>query len=153
MSLILGEAERAHIAREGRDAYPNECCGFLLGREIDGRARVEEVLPAVNARDDSPRNRYLIPPEAFVRVQREATARGRDIVGFYHSHPDVEARPSAFDQDHAWPGYYYVIVSVLGGAPAELRAWRLRGDRDAFDEVNAEAASPSRPSPEESRTP
>jgi proteasome lid subunit RPN8/RPN11 len=55
-------------------------------------------------------------------------------VGFYHSHPDVEARPSAFDRDHAWSGYSYVIVSVRGGVPRETRSWELRPDRSAFDE-------------------
>ena len=145
MSLILGDVERACIAAEGRRTYPNECCGFLLGRDVGEHAQVEEVVPAVNARDDSPRNRYLIPPEAFLHVQRDANARGLDIVGFYHSHPDVEAYPSAFDREHAWNGYYYVIVSVREGEPREVRAWRLRDERDGFDEavpeISLEAAA------------
>jgi len=32
------------------------------------------------------------------------------------------------------PWYSYVIVSVQQGEPGELRSWRLRDDRSAFDE-------------------
>ena len=144
MTLLLASEHQARIADEGRAAYPHECCGFLVGRFAGERAEVEEIRPAHNAREDSPRNRYLIPPEVFMRAQRQALAEGRDIVGFYHSHPDVAAAPSAFDRDHAWPGYHYVIVSVQQGEPGELRAWRLRAERDAFDETPVETPSPIR---------
>ena len=69
-----------------------------------------------------------------MHVEKEAHERGLEVVGFYHSHPDVEARPSAFDRDHAWSGYSYVIVSVRGGTAQETRSWELRPDRSAFDE-------------------
>jgi len=55
------------------------------------------------------------------------------VVGFYHSHPDHPARPSAFDLEHAWPFYSYVIVSVEDGAVADMRSWRLRDDRSEFE--------------------
>jgi proteasome lid subunit RPN8/RPN11 len=57
-----------------------------------------------------------------------------DVVGFYHSHPDVAARPSEFDKEHAWPYYSYVIVSVRGGQPFEMTSWRLAEDRSIFTE-------------------
>jgi proteasome lid subunit RPN8/RPN11 len=56
------------------------------------------------------------------------------LIGFYHSHPDHPARPSQFDLEHAWPNFSYPIVSVLDGRAADLRSWRLRADRTAFDE-------------------
>ena len=131
-------AIRAH----GKETYPHECCGFLVGRA----GEVVELARASNAREDSPKNRYLIPPVEFVRVQREADARGLDIVGFYHSHPDHPARPSAFDREHAWPGYAYLIVAVAKGVPDELRGFRF----DAPDEPFAEIELDLVPVPEES---
>ena len=133
----LVEAIRGH----GRETYPHECCGFLVGRN----GEVLELARASNAREDSPQNRYLIPPVEFVRVQREADARGLDIVGFYHSHPDHPARPSAFDREHAWPGYAYLIVAVDKGVPEELRGFRF----DEPDEPFAEIALDLVPVPEE----
>ncbi|MEP7027914.1 MAG: M67 family metallopeptidase [Candidatus Eisenbacteria bacterium] len=128
------DAIRAH----GRETYPHECCGFLLGAPQAGEA--VELLRASNAREDSPQNRYLIPPVEFVRAQRDADQRGLDIVGFYHSHPDHPARPSAFDRDHAWPGYAYLIAEVRGGEPLDLRGFRLETVGGVFHEISLEEA-------------
>jgi proteasome lid subunit RPN8/RPN11 len=105
----------------------------MLGRVVDGTKIIEEVKAVENARLDSPRNRYLIPPDEVVRGDRYARERGLDILGFYHSHPNVAARPSEFDREHAWPWYSYVIVSVQEGAAAELHSWVLRDDRSQFE--------------------
>ena len=48
-------------------------------------------------------------------------------------HPDVEARPSAYDIEHAWPVYSYIIVSVENAAPGQMTCWVLRDDRSQFD--------------------
>ena len=55
------------------------------------------------------------------------------MLGIFHSHPDHPALPSAFDLEHAWPYYSYVIVSVLQREVEETRAWRLAADRSRFD--------------------
>jgi len=136
----LVEAIRAH----GKESYPYECCGFLVGRT----GEVLELARASNAREDSPQNRYLIPPVEFVRVQRAADARGLDIVGFYHSHPDHPARPSAFDREHAWPNYAYLIVAVDKGVPGELRGFRFDEPDEPFAEINLDLVPV--PVPEES---
>jgi len=134
VSLVMAREHMERIGGEGRASYPEECCGFLLGEWRPDGKQVRDVKAVDNARTDSPHNRYLIPPEVFLRVEKEARERALEVVGFYHSHPDVEARPSAFDRDHAWSGYSYVIVSVRGGVPHETRSWELRPDRTAFDE-------------------
>ena len=68
------------------------------------------------------------------RAEAEADRSGRRLLGFYHSHPDHPAEPSAFDLEHAWPNLSYVIVSVRGGRVDQIRSWRLRHDRLQFDE-------------------
>jgi proteasome lid subunit RPN8/RPN11 len=55
------------------------------------------------------------------------------VLGFFHSHPDHPARPSAFDLEHAWPYYSYLIVSVVDGKVAGIASWRLAADRTRFD--------------------
>ena len=129
----LVEAIRAH----GKETYPHECCGFLLG--VPGEVR--EIARASNARADSPQNRYLIPPIEFVRVQRDADARGLDVIGFYHSHPDHPARPSAFDREHAWPGYAYLIAAVADGLPGELRGFCFEEPDEPFAEIELDLAA------------
>ena len=124
------QAIRAHAAKD----YPHECCGFLVGRADGETVTVSRTVPAANTRDDSPRNRFEIDPGDLVKTDRAARADGLGVVGFYHSHPDAPARPSEFDREHAWPGYCYVIVSVLAGQPKEMRNWQLTEDHQAFSE-------------------
>jgi proteasome lid subunit RPN8/RPN11 len=133
MSLLLRAAHTAQVHSHLCRSYPEEGCGVLLGRERDGVREVERIFELDNRREDSRHNRYVISPEQFLRAEQEARAAGLDVLGFYHSHPDHPARPSAFDLEHGWPWYSYVIASVEHGRVADLRSWRLRDDRSAFD--------------------
>lgn len=131
--LRMSETQYRQIRAHGEETYPHECCGFLLGRETGGVKHVASVRPAGNAREDSPKNRYLIEPVEFMRAQREATAAGLDVIGIYHSHPNVAARPSQFDRDHAWPWYSYVIVSVCQGEAREMFSWVVVDEDQPFE--------------------
>jgi len=133
--LILNTNLVAAINRHAESSYPYECCGLLLGRMEGDEAHVVEAKPLTNQRADSPRNRYVINPLEQLRAIRNARTRGMDMVGAYHSHPDVPAKPSQYDQDHAWPGYVYVIVSVVDGRAGELAAWRLAQEGGQFERI------------------
>ena len=142
MSLRLSESLADEMRRHGEAAYPAECCGALVGR-LEGEAKeVVRLAPAVNRRTDDP-HRYLIAPDDLRRLEADVRAAGLDIVGYYHSHPDHPAAPSAFDAAHAWPWYSYVIVRIDQGRGAELASWVLADDRphmlpeslDVFSEV------------------
>jgi proteasome lid subunit RPN8/RPN11 len=124
----------AAIRREGEAAYPDECCGILLGRiPGEGRRIVEAVMPIVNAREAEERyHRFRIEPEDFMRAEKEARKQGRDVLGFYHSHPDHPARPSDYDREYALPFYSYIIVAVEGGKAGDFTSWELAADRSAF---------------------
>src|SRR2546426_1924423 len=113
--------------------YPEEGCGVLVGRDLGGAREVERAIAFENRREDSRHNRYLIAPEQFLAAEKQARAAGLDVIGFFHSHPDHPARPSAFDLENAWPFYSYLIVSVEGGRATESRSWRLAEDRSAFE--------------------
>ena len=121
----------ADIRAHGAATYPYECCGALIGHES---GRVLEAFALPNTTDGERRRRFLIGPEEYRIADARARELHADVVGFYHSHPDHPAVPSAFDLEHAWPNLSYVIVSVRNGEPAEARSWRLRVDRSAFDE-------------------
>jgi proteasome lid subunit RPN8/RPN11 len=139
--IVLPDVHRAAIAAHAVETHPEECCGLMLGTlEDDGRKVVKDLLPISNARESEARhNRFLIGPLEMVRGERDARARGLDVVGIYHSHPDVPAVPSQFDLDHAWPVYSYVIVTAHADRTGDLRSWQLREDRSGFDEEVIEA--------------
>jgi proteasome lid subunit RPN8/RPN11 len=129
MALTLNAAVVASIRDHGRDTYPNECCGALLGR--DGVVADTFALP--NTTEEGPRRRFLVRPSDYRAAEARATAGGHELLGFYHSHPDHPARPSQYDLDHAWPSFSYIIISVGDGEPGALTSWRLREDRSQFD--------------------
>jgi len=114
--------------------YPEEVCGVLVGQEDDGVRHIARLAPVRNERNDERRRRYLIDANALRRIEADVAAEGLDVIGFYHSHPDHPAIPSAFDREHAWPWYSYVIVPVARGRAGPPRAWRLQDDRGAFIE-------------------
>lgn len=128
MSLRLPGALLEEIRQHGAGAYPAECCGAMVGRSGGGASReakeVVRLWPAVNWRTDDP-HRYLISPDDLLRLEREVRADGLEIVGYYHSHPDHPAVPSAYDAAHAWPWYSYLIVRVEQGQPREAASYTL----------------------------
>lgn len=142
MTLRLPGSLADEIRRHGEAAYPVECCGALIGTVEGGAKEVVRLAPAVNRRTDDP-HRYLIAPDDLRRLDAETRAAGQEIVGYYHSHPDHPAAPSAFDAEHAWPWYSYLIVRVDHGRGAELTSWVLDDERplmhpeslDVFSEV------------------
>ena len=144
MAIVTSIEDVKRIGEHGAEAYPNECCGFLLGREESGARVIVEVAPLPNAwqtmennpyevrPEDSLRNRSLVDPKDYLRIDREAREKGLDIVSFYHSHPDHPARPSEFDRKHALPFFVYVILAVEKGIPREMTAWLLSRDFTQF---------------------
>ncbi len=114
-------------------AYPTEGCGILTGRVLDGRKVVLEVRAASNQRDDT-QNRYLIDPDLIRDLEKELRLESLDILGFFHSHPDVAPVPSDYDRVHAWPWFSYLIVCVQEGQSEEARSWVLNEDRSRFGE-------------------
>jgi proteasome lid subunit RPN8/RPN11 len=145
LELTISAELAEKIGAHGAETYPHECCGALLGQDAgnahdapgDAKQPAREVLalfPLVNRRDDSPRNRFSVTPEDVILADKTARQQGLDVIGWYHSHPDHPARPSQYDQDHAWPWYSYIIVSVQGGTPKDMTSWRLKDDRSEYVE-------------------
>jgi proteasome lid subunit RPN8/RPN11 len=125
------------IRRHGEDQYPLEACGAILGCGDGTTApwRVSEVRPAPNEHDEDRKRRYQIPPEFQLRVEAEARAAGRELLGYYHSHPDHPARPSEYDRSHAWESYLYIICSIRDGRAEETNAFTLEGPGGVFRDV------------------
>jgi proteasome lid subunit RPN8/RPN11 len=133
MTLKIDRTHLELIKAYAVESYPNECCGFLLGRHLGGDKEVLSTLPASNSREDREKyHRFLITPEQFLQGEKFAKERNMEVIGFYHSHPEAEARPSAYDLEHGWPWYSYVIVSVRKNMAEEVTSWVMEDDRTKF---------------------
>jgi proteasome lid subunit RPN8/RPN11 len=129
----------ARIREHAAATYPDECCGALIGSDTGDLIDVADLKPLSNVTDEGPRRRFRVSAEDYRLSEGYASQAGADLLGFYHSHPDHPAQPSQYDLDHAWPNFSYVIVSVAGGRPTDLRSWRLKADRSAFVEETVAA--------------
>jgi proteasome lid subunit RPN8/RPN11 len=130
-TLVIPERLARQIEAEGAGAYPNECCGIMIGRDEGGRRIVERLEPVANEFEEGERyHRFLITPDVLMRAEK--SAGGKLVLGFYHSHPDHPARPSEYDREHAWPFYSYVIVAITKREPTDLTSWVLDEQTETF---------------------
>jgi proteasome lid subunit RPN8/RPN11 len=115
-------------------AYPNECCGLLVGT-LEGEDRlVHTFRKCKNLNTERARDRYEMDPMCILKTQREFENGPWDIIGIYHSHPDHPSRASQTDTDRGWPNYSYVIVSVQNGTVASAQSWVLNEAEKRFYE-------------------
>jgi proteasome lid subunit RPN8/RPN11 len=121
------------IREHGRLSYPEECCGGLLGALREGVARVVRAERMENVSRQRRERRFEIEPRDYLRLEKAAVEAGLTVLGFYHSHPNHRAAPSAYDREQALPFLHYVIVAVEGGRPGEATSWILSEDRGVFE--------------------
>ncbi len=131
MALCLKNDIVSSIVGHASETFPEECCGFLIGREGSERITTE-ARRARNSATESRGSRYVIDPLEIMKCEKDSASAGQKILGYYHSHPDHPAVPSEFDRQNAWPGYSYLIVAVISGRPSGMRSWRLADDRSRF---------------------
>jgi proteasome lid subunit RPN8/RPN11 len=103
------------MVSHAQSAYPNECCGAMLG-SIDGDRKVVRVAtPIENAFAGAQNARYELRQEDLLAADAEARRRGMDVIGIFHSHPDCDAYFSKTDLENSCPWYSFVVLSVKNG--------------------------------------
>ena len=133
--IILTPQQYRQIEEEGSKAYPNECCGILFGRDVDGKRIVARLLPVPNDFETGEQyHRFSISPKLLMQAEQSASENGDLVLGFYHSHPDHPARPSEYDRQHGWPFYSYIIVAIAKRTPGAMTSWVLNEATEQFEE-------------------
>lgn len=116
MTLQISSELMTGIQREAVAAEPDEACGLLFGAEgtITGWQLARNVA-------DKPRTRFEIDPAALFAALRAERAGGVPVLGYWHSHPNGDVRPSSVDiKGAAADGKIWMIV-----ASSDVAAWRL----------------------------
>jgi proteasome lid subunit RPN8/RPN11 len=124
MLRIKGSALQKIIAQAERD-YPYETCGLLLGKAEGETRTVFGAFETPNANAERKNDRYEIHPRDYLKAEEKAKNFGLEIVGVYHSHPDHPDRPSQFDEERAFEGWSYIILSVSKGKVVSYKSWEL----------------------------
>jgi [CysO sulfur-carrier protein]-S-L-cysteine hydrolase len=100
---------------------PEEACGLLGGTPDPAHATV--CYPTRNLEESA--RLYTVDPLQHLKADRDAEARGLEIIGVFHSHTHTEAYPSPTDVAQAPdPGWHYVLVSLKFADPV-VRSFRI----------------------------
>lgn len=132
MTLYVEQRFLSDLSCHAADAWPEECCGLLIGRRDAGDARVTRVVPAENIASGDRRRSYQIDWRVLIDTFRAAREGPDAVLGFYHSHPDGSSRPSKRDRQSAWADYRYLILAARDGSVAEMTCWRIDDEQTAF---------------------
>ena len=118
-----------------KETYPFECCGLLVGKYKNGKEKeILAVYGVENRNKDRANDRYELDPGDFHRIDKEASSKGMDILGVYHSHPDHPDRPSDVDREIASATYSYIIISVNNGEDISAKSWQYEEINEPFKE-------------------
>ncbi|MDA0338476.1 MAG: M67 family metallopeptidase [Proteobacteria bacterium] len=133
--ITLGPTHLGQIRRAARLAYPNECCGLLVGRREGDQLEVDQVVESANL-SAQPRNSFEIDMALRLTLQKDLRGTGRDLVGHYHSHPDGSPETSPPDKEQAWESnLVWMILSISETTVARPRAFAFQEGTKSFQEV------------------
>jgi len=111
------------MVKHAQAAYPEECCGAMLGT-VDGEGKlVRAAMPLPNAFAGAQATRYELRPEDMLAASRAARDREMDLIGIYHSHPDCDACFSKTDLLNSCPWYSFVVLSIRKGEFHHAHSW------------------------------
>ncbi len=115
MAVAISRAVRLALLAEAAATPDREACGLLFGT-VDS---IVSWRAAINVSSE-PETAFEIDPAALFSAQRAERNGGPQVIGYYHSHPNGRAAPSAQDQAMAArDGRLWVIV-----ADDDLTSWR-----------------------------
>lgn len=114
MILRLSSQQQRQLLDWAAAAHPHECCGLVL----DCADGLELRLSANVAAD--PGQHFEIDPAMLIAAEKAQRDGAHKIIGYFHSHPNGFARPSATDADMAMEdGRIWLII-----AGEAITAWR-----------------------------
>lgn len=126
MKLKLKSSDLEAIEAHALETFPHECCGLLLGHFKDDVIEATEVIKAENVKG-SPVV-FEANPEFVYREYKRAEERGLELVGIYHSHPNLNAFVSARDREimQYWAGVAWLIIGMSAERVFDRRAFVLK---------------------------
>jgi proteasome lid subunit RPN8/RPN11 len=140
--LRLARTMRQAIETQARAELPNECCGILAGRIVDGSGEPLAIVdaslrfPLVNEAA-SPRE-FFSDAKSLIEAHVQMRNLDLEVVAIYHSHPATPASPSVLDRErHYYPDAMSLIISLENETPDLLAWWLTEGGAEPAEIVDA----------------
>ena len=121
------------MVSHARRAYPDECCGAMLGSSDGETKTVHASLALENAYEGARAARYELRPEDLLAADRAARERDMDLIGIYHSHPDCDAYFSKTDLQNSCPWYSFLVLSIQKGEFHHANVWLPNAEQTAAE--------------------
>lgn len=131
--LVIKQKPLDEMINDAVKTFPDECCGFLFGKEENGNRTVVKIRVVDNAKEGDKRRRFEISAKDYLKAEQLADEINLELIGVYHSHPNHPAIPSEHDRVAAQPFFSYIILSVKDNEYDHIRSWRLN-EQQQFEE-------------------
>ncbi len=131
--IRIEKAPWGEMLSHALSAYPDECCGAMIGRIEDGLKVVSLAVPLENATAAEKRVRYELRPEDLLQADRHARDANLELIGIYHSHPDCDAYFSTTDLKNSCPWYSFVVLSIKDSRFSHACSWLPNDDQTRAD--------------------
>jgi len=115
MAVHLSRNQYQQLLDWAQAAAPAECCGIMRG--VDGH--VMSLQRADNVAADKAHH-FEIDPAVLIAVHKDVRNGGAPLLGYFHSHPNGRAEPSADDAAKAAPDGCTWLIIACGG----ITAWQ-----------------------------
>jgi proteasome lid subunit RPN8/RPN11 len=138
MNLKLNRNGLKAIDEHTLKNFPRESCGLLLGKFEENVIEVKEVVEAENVLGSPVA--FEVDAELVFKAIKRAEKSGLELVGIYHSHPNIHAYVSARDAEimKLWPGVAWLIVSVVKNHILERKAYTFKNGKTQELEIKTD---------------
>lgn len=131
--LQIKKSDYEKILNHAVKELPNEACGLIAGVVEDEVKVVKEVYLLTNA--DASKEHFSMKPEEQLAAIKDMRAKGYEMFGNWHSHPESPSRPSEEDKRLAHDsGADYLILSLQDRDNPVLNAFRIQGHAEVSKE-------------------
>ncbi len=131
MDLFLEDRVWNRIERISKDSFPEEACGLLVGKWLDVRVVIEELREAENTFGSS--KAFKIDPELVISVLGDLENKDEELVGFFHSHPNMS--PYISSRDKKFMKLWLDKIWIIAGTNSNGKAREVKGYRSIGDEI------------------
>ena len=127
--ISLKKQDYEKILEHAKKGLPNEACG-LLGGVIEGDNQVVTDVYLLRNVDESNEHFSMDPAEQLAAV-KDIRAKGRQLLGNFHSHPESPSRPSEEDKRLAYDSTAeYLILSLQEENHPVLKAFGVDKEKN-----------------------
>ena len=132
-NITFSKNQYQKMIEDGNQAFPDECCGGILGTQENGRKIVTHIIPIDNVSEENKKRRFMIRPKDYRNLEKLAKKENVSLLGFYQSHPKHPAIPSETDKVFAWPFLSYIIFSVFEDSIGDFFSYTFNPDQKEFE--------------------